>query len=278
VSLIYFIAVSGIPVLAAFIAGWSSNNKYSVFGAMRIVAMTISYEVPLVMSLLSVALVTSSLSLQGIVLWQKEFDIWLVFVMPLAFLIFFVCTSAELNRTPTDIAEAESEIVAGYLTEYSGMQWGLSYGMDIGYALASSAFAATLFLGGWTFWGLEDYVPSWLIFILKTQLFYLIFIWTRGTLPRLRIDQLMTFAWKFMLPLALINLLIVATEKVIWTQGELGDAMVFAWAAINIVLCVALLYGWMKLMGYRPERTPIRARLVKDATGYVPLPNARGGR
>jgi NADH-quinone oxidoreductase subunit H len=278
VSLIYFIAVSGIPVLAAFMAGWSSNNKYSLFGAMRIVAMSISYEVPLVMSLLAVALFTGSLSLQGIVLWQRDFDIWLVFVMPLAFIIYFVCVSAELNRTPTDIAEAESEIVAGYLTEYSGMQWGLFYGMDIGYALAASAFAATLFLGGWSFWGLEDWVPSWLIFILKTQLFYTVFIWTRGTLPRLRIDQLMTFAWKFMLPLALINLLIVATEKVIWTESDIGEGLVFAWAALNIVLSVALLFAWMKLMGYKPERVPTKPRMVKDATGYVPVPNPRGGR
>jgi NADH-quinone oxidoreductase subunit H len=227
---------------------------------------------------LGVALFARSLSLQEIVLWQKEFDIWLIFVQPLAFGIFFICTSAELNRTPTDIAEAESEIVAGYLTEYSGMQWGLFYGMDIGYALASSAFASTLFLGGWSMWGLDQWVPPWLIFILKTQMFYLVFIWTRGTLPRLRIDQLMTFAWKFLLPLALINLLIVATEKVIWTQGELDDAIVFAFAAVNIVLAVALVYAWTRLMGYRPGRVPTKPRLVNEATGHVPVAGARGGR
>jgi NADH-quinone oxidoreductase subunit H len=271
-------AVSGLPVLGAFMAGWSANNKYSLFGAMRIVAMTISYEVPLVMALLGVALFTGSISLQGIVLWQSEFDIWLIFVMPLAFIIYFICVSAELNRTPTDIAEAESEIVAGYLTEYSGMQWGLFYGMDIGYALAASAFASTIFLGGWTFWGLEEYVPSWVIFILKTQAFYLIFIWTRGTLPRLRIDQLMTFAWKFMLPLALINLLVLATEKIIWTDADLGEGFVFAWAALNIVLSGILLVAWTKVMGYRPERVPTRPRMVREATGYVPVTNPRGGR
>lgn len=278
VSLIYFMAVSGLPVLGAFMAGWSANNKYSLFGAMRIVAMTISYEVPLVMALLGVALFTGSISLQGIVLWQSEFDIWLIFVMPLAFIIYFICVSAELNRTPTDIAEAESEIVAGYLTEYSGMQWGLFYGMDIGYALAASAFASTIFLGGWTFWGLEEYVPSWVIFILKTQAFYLIFIWTRGTLPRLRIDQLMTFAWKFMLPLALINLLVLATEKIIWTDADLGEGFVFAWAALNIVLSGILVVAWTKVMGYRPERVPTRPRMVREATGYVPVTNPRGGR
>lgn len=276
VSLIYFLAVSSLPVLGAFMAGWSANNKYSLYGAMRIVAMAISYEVPLVMGLLGVALLSSTLSLQGMVVWQKDVHLWMIFLQPIAFAIYFICVSAELNRTPADIAEAESEIVAGYLTEYSGMQWGLFYGMDIGYALAAAAFASTVFLGGWSMWGLEEYVPSWLIFAVKTQLFYLLFLWTRGTLPRLRIDQLMAFAWKFLLPLALLNLLIVATEKVIWTQQELGDGIVFLFAPINIVAAAALVYAWARVNGYRPENTPKKPRMVKDATGYIPA--SGGGR
>ncbi|MCA9831101.1 MAG: NADH-quinone oxidoreductase subunit NuoH [Dehalococcoidia bacterium] len=276
VSLIYFLAVSSLPVLGAFMAGWSANNKYSLYGAMRIVAMAISYEVPLVMSLLGVALLSSTLSLQGMVFWQKDVHLWMIFLQPIAFAVYFICVSAELNRTPADIAEAESEIVAGYLTEYSGMQWGLFYGMDIGYALAAAAFASTVFLGGWSMWGLEEYVPSWLIFAVKTQLFYLLFLWTRGTLPRLRIDQLMAFAWKFLLPLALLNLLIVATEKVIWTQEELGDGIVFLFAPINIVAAAVLVYAWAKVNGYRPENTPKKPRMVKDATGYIPA--SGGGR
>ncbi|MEX2081477.1 MAG: NADH-quinone oxidoreductase subunit NuoH [Dehalococcoidia bacterium] len=270
-SLLYFMAVTSLPVLAAFMAGWSHNNKYSLFGSMRIVAMAISYEIPLVLGLLGVVLFTGTLSLNEMVRWQREFDIPLIAVQPIAFALFFIGASAELNRTPTDIAEAESEIVAGYLTEYSGMKWGLFYGMDIGYALASSALAATVFLGGWWFFGLEKWVPPWIIFIAKTHLFYMVFIWTRGTLPRLRIDQLMAFAWKFMLPLALLNLLIAATERTIWVQNEdLSENIVYVFGAINIIGAAVLVVAWARLMGYRPENVPTRPRLVKEATGYHP--------
>ena len=277
VALIYFIAISALPVLAAFMAGWGSNNKYSLYGAMRVVAMSVSYEVPLVLSLLAIVVFSSTMSLQGIVLFQDDVNLWLVFMMPLAFLIYFISVSAELNRTPTDIAEAESEIVAGYLTEYSGMKWGLFYGMDIGYALAASAFAATVFLGGWSMWGLEEWVPPWMIFIAKTYLFYFVFIWTRGTLPRLRIDQLMAFAWKFLLPLAVFNLFLVALERLLWVENDIGDGIVFAFAAFNFVASVAAAYVWARLLGYRPERIPTKPRLVREAGGYVPVEGEAGG-
>ncbi len=280
VALFYFLAVSSIPVIASFMAGWSANNKYSLYGAMRIVAMTISYEVPLVLALLGVVLFTDTLSLQSMVHFQKDNHIWLAMLQPLAFVIYFICVTAELNRTPLDIAEAESEIVAGYLTEYSGMKWGLFYGMDIGYALAASAFAATVFLGGWSFWGLDEYLPPWMLFIGKVHLFYFLFIWTRGTLPRLRIDQLMTFAWKFMLPVALINLFVVATESIIWTKATDGARdwqMLYAFVIANVAIAVAVVYGWAKLLGYRPDRDPTRPRLVSEARGYVPIGSEKGG-
>ncbi|MBE7519444.1 MAG: NADH-quinone oxidoreductase subunit NuoH [Thermoflexaceae bacterium] len=277
VAILYFLAVSSIPVLTTFMAGWSHNNKYSLFGAMRVVAMTISYELPLVLGMLGVVLFTGTLALQGTVLWQKELDIWLVFLQPIAFAIFFISASAELNRTPTDIAEAESEIVAGYLTEYSGMKWGLFYGMDIGYAIAAAAFGVTVFLGGWTLFGLEKWVPPWIIFIGKTHLFYFLFIWTRGTLPRLRIDQLMTFAWKFMLPIALLNLALVATERMFWIEQEADDSIVYAFAIINIIAAAAAVYGWSRALGYRPEETPLRPRLVSEAGGFVPLESGGEG-
>ena len=277
VALLYYLAISSLPVLASFMAGWSHNNKYSLFGSMRIVAMAISYEVPLVMGLLGVVLFTGTLSLNEMVLWQRENHIWLVFLQPLAFAIYFICVSAELNRTPTDIAEAESEIVAGYLTEYSGMKWGLFYGMDIGYALAASAFGATVFLGGWSFFGLDKWVPPWMILIGKTHLFYFLFIWTRGTLPRLRIDQLMSFAWKFMLPVALANLVLVATERMFWVEQGLDKSIVFVFAIINIVAAAAIVYAWARLMGYRAGSTPHRPRLVGEARGYVPVEAGKGG-
>jgi NADH-quinone oxidoreductase subunit H len=271
VSLMYFLAVSSLPVIATFMAGWSSNNKYSLFGAMRIVSMAISYESPLVLALLGAVVMTGTISLSGMVGWADRFDIWMVFVQPLALAIYFICVSAELNRTPVDIAEAESEIVAGYLTEYSGMKWGLFYGMDIGYALAASGFAVTVFLGGWTFFGLEQWVPGWLIFIAKTHLFYFLFIWTRGTLPRLRADQLMAFAWKFLLPLGVFNLLIVTTERMLWSEQDYAKGLVYVFALVNIVLSVVLVYAWARFNGYRPERTPTRPRLVKQAGGYIPV-------
>lgn len=274
VGLLYFLAISSLPVIANFMAGWSGNNKYSLFGAMRIVAMTISYESPLVLSLLGVVAITGTLSLTGMVLWADEFKIWAGLVSPLALVIYFICVSAELNRTPTDIAEAESEIVAGYLTEYSGMKWGLFYGMDIGYALAASAFAATVFLGGYTLFGLEKWIPGWMIFIGKTHLFYFIFIWTRGTLPRLRSDQLMEFAWKFMLPLALLNLFLLITERMIWAEQDYEKGFIYVFAVVNIVLSVLLVWLWARFNGYKPETIPTRPRLVKEARGYVPTGEA----
>ncbi len=270
-ALIYFLGISSVPVIAAFMSGWSHNNKYSLFGAMRIVAMTISYEVPLVLTLLGAVLFTHTLSLNDMVFWQKDYHIWVVFLQPLAFVIYFICVSAELNRTPTDIAEAESEIVAGYLTEYSGMKWGLFYGMDIGYALAAAAFGATVFLGGWSLFGLDKWIPPWAIIIGKTHLFYFLFIWTRGTLPRLRSDQLMEFGWKFMLPIALANLVVVATERIIWVEQDLDKNIVYLFAVINIVLAVVVVWAWSRFLGYRPERNPKRPRMVGQARGYVPI-------
>jgi NADH-quinone oxidoreductase subunit H len=277
-SLLYFIAVSSIPVLTTFMAGWSHNNKYSLFGAIRIVAMTISFEVPMVLALLGMALMMGTINLQDMVLFQKHFHIWMVVVEPLAIGIYFICVSAELNRTPTDIAEAESEIVAGYLTEYSGMKWGLFYGMDIGYAIAASCFAATVFFGGWSLFGLDQWVPPWIIFIVKVYAFYSLFIWTRATLPRLRSDQLMEFAWKYLLPLALFNIFVVATERMLWSKADFGRGWIYVFAVINIALFVAAIPIWARLIGYRPERTPTRARLVREAGGYVPLsPTAAPG-
>ena len=278
-ALIYFLAVASIPVLSTFMAGWSANNKYSLFGAMRIVAMTISYEVPLVLALLGVVLLTGTLSLQGMVFWAKEYHWWVGLTQPIALLIYFICVSAELNRTPVDIAEAESEIVAGYLTEYSGMKWGLFYGMDIGYALAASAFAATVFLGGWSFFGLDKWIPTWMIIIGKTHLFYFLFIWTRGTLPRLRIDQLMSFAWKFMLPVALLNLVLVATEQQIWSDAfDNEKVFVYLFSIVNWAFAGGVVYFWSRFLGYRPESQTTKPRLVNKASGYVPVPGARGGR
>lgn len=282
VSLLYFVAITSLPVISMFMAGWSANNKYSLFGAMRVVSMVISYEVPLVTVLLTAVVISSGtppgldvgfngLALQSMVEWADHYKIWIGIFSPITLAIYFICVSAELNRTPTDIAEAESEIVAGYLTEYSGMKWGLFYGMDIGYAIGASAFAVTVFLGGWSLFGLEEIIPPWLIFIGKVYLFYFLFIWTRGTLPRLRADQLMAFAWKFLLPVAIFNLIIIATERMLWSDQDYEKYLAWVFAAINIVISIALVWGWSKLMGYNRAETPVRPRLVKEAGGFIPV-------
>ena len=143
--------------------------------------------------------------------------------------------------------------------------------LNIGYALAASAFGATVFLGGWSFFGLDKWIPPYLLLVGKVYLFYFVFIWTRGTLPRFRIDQLMTLAWKYLLPVALINLVLVATERQLWFEGDYKQYLLYVFAVVNIAAAVGILIGWAKVLGYKPEKNPTRARLVKNATGYVPL-------
>ena len=161
VGVLFLVAVSGTGVLVIFMAGWSSNNKYALFGAMRAVAMSISYEIPMVLALLTLVVFSGTMSINGIVEWQQQEDVIFILLFPLAAIAFFFSASAELNRTPADISEAESEIVAGYHTEYSGMRFGLFYAVELGNTMVISAFVATFFLGGWWLWGLEQWVPSW---------------------------------------------------------------------------------------------------------------------
>src|SRR6185503_15070233 len=187
-----------------------------LLGAMRVIAMAISYEIPMVLALLAPVIFAGTMSIPGIVDWQRNYDVWLAFMLPMPVLIYAVAATAELNRTPADIAEAESEIVAGFHTEYSGMKFGLFYAVELINSLAVSGIMASLFFGGWWLFGLDKYFPAWLIFIGKVYFFYFGLIWLRGTLPRLRIDQLMAFAWKMLLPISLLNIGIVAVEVLIW--------------------------------------------------------------
>jgi NADH-quinone oxidoreductase subunit H len=177
----------------------------------------------------------------------------------------------EINRTPTDISEAESEIVAGYHTEYSGIKFGLFYAAEYFAGFAIAAIAVTLFLGGWTLWGLEEWVPGWMIFLAKLYGFFFLFIWMRGTLPRLRVDQLMAFAWKFMLELLFIHIFLVGLEILIWQETGAPAALVLPiFAVVNWALAIALLIGWARMMGHlRPERRAKRALLVKEVGTIV---------
>lgn len=216
-GLLFFFAVGAASELAVFMAGWSSRNKYALLGAMRAVAQMVSYEIPLILSTVTVVMITGTLSPVKIVEAQAAhgglLPDWFVFTPWgfAGFVLFLIAANAEANRSPFDLPEGESELVAGYFTEYSGFKFALFFLAEYLGLFAVSGLGITLFLGGWQApFAALDFVPSWAWFFAKLLGLILLFIWTRGTLPRLRVDQLMNFAWKFMLPLALINLLTAA--------------------------------------------------------------------
>jgi len=288
IGLLYFFAVGGLSVVGLLMAGWSSYNKYSLLGGLRAAAQVVSYEIPLTLSVVGLLLLAGTMSLNQITLNQSGwFTNWYVFQQPLGALIFFIAATAEANRTPFDLTEADSEIVAGFATEYSGMRFGFFFFAEYVNVFIISALTVTLFFGGWnapfpwpwpmdivadpTTWGIGlllfvgivpvlltlafatplwlassrikgwqaliggfvlanlfivaiigawayiglDWVAGILWFMLKTYVFVFTFVWMRGTLPRVRIDQLMDFAWKWLLPAALLNLFVTATAIVV---------------------------------------------------------------
>lgn len=262
VGIVYLFAMSSLAALAVFIGGYGSNNKYALFGSMRVIAMLVTYEIPIVLSLLGVVMFAGTMNLQGIVLFSDEHWVLMVMLQPLAFLIYFLSSSAELNRTPADLAEAESEIAGGYHVEYSGMKFGLYYAAELINAVAVSAIIATVFLGGWWLYKIDEIVPGWMIVIGKIYAVYFIFVWTRGTLPRFRIDQLLAFAWKWMTPMAIINILVVATEVMIWEETGWSAAVILpASIVINGALAGLLIVGWVRTMAPRFQRFPDRLRM-----------------
>ena len=216
-GLLFFFAIGASTELSVFMAGWSSRNKYSLLGAMRAVAQMISYEVPLLMSSVAVVMITGSLSLNKIVAAQNQYTWglphWYIFTPwgLAAFIMYAIAATAETNRSPFDLPEGESELVAGYHTEYSGFKFALFFLGEYLAMFSISGLGTTLFLGGWSApFEFLGFVPSWFWFFSKMMLSIFVFIWMRGTLPRLRQDQLMNFAWKFVLPLTLLNLMVTA--------------------------------------------------------------------
>jgi NADH-quinone oxidoreductase subunit H len=212
-GLLYFFAVGSMVELAVFMAGWSSRSKYSLLGAMRAVAQMISYEVPMVLASVVIIMAAGSLSLVSIVDKQTGYTAglphWFVFTPWgfTGFVLFMIAATAESNRSPFDLPEGESEIIAGYYIEYSGFKFALFFLGEYLGMFASSGLAITLFLGGWSApFSLLTWIPSYVWFFAKLLVFIAAFIWVRGTLPRLRMDQLMGLAWKFMLPMTLLNL------------------------------------------------------------------------
>jgi NADH-quinone oxidoreductase subunit H len=211
VGLLYYIAVSGITTVGVVAAGWASNNKYALLGAMRSAAQMISYEIPLVMSVIGIVLLTGSLNLIDIVEAQETWAF--IIKQPLAFVIFLIAATAELNRTPFDLPEAESELIAGFHVEYSGFRWAFFMLAEYVYLFAMAALISVLFLGGWMPIPYLEFIPGVVWFSLKFMFVIFLMIWFRGTFPRVRADQLMEFGWKVLLPLALANIFITAILK-----------------------------------------------------------------
>jgi NADH-quinone oxidoreductase subunit H len=251
-GLLFYFAMGASTELSVFMAGWSSRNKYSLLGAMRAVAQMISYEVPLLLSSVTVVMIAGSLSLTKIVEAQSGYSWglphWYIFTPWgfAGFLMYAIATTAETNRSPFDLPEGESELVAGYHTEYSGFKFALFFLGEYVAMFSISGLGTTLFLGGWSApFSFLTWVPSWIWFFSKLMLSIFVFIWMRGTLPRLRQDQLMNFAWKFVLPMCLLNLLVTG----LWRF--MGDGWL-RWVVCSAILLLA--YAGLGLGEMRRQR------------------------
>src|SRR5213593_4730585 len=217
-GVLFFFAVGSSTELAVFMAGWGSNNKYSMLGAMRAIAQMISYELPLIITVLPVVMIVGSLNPDKIVGAQAAYSLgfiphWFVFTPwgATAFILFFVSGLVESNRTPFDVPEGESEIVAGHMTEYSGFKYATFFMAEYLGMFAISGLGVTLFLGGWHApAGALEFLPSYVWFFAKLSALLFVYVWVRGTLPRIRVDQMMNFAWKFMLPMAFTSIIAAA--------------------------------------------------------------------
>ena len=229
IGIFYLIAVTSLVVVGILMAGWASNNKWSLLGGMRSAAQIVSYEIPAGLAVLTIIFVAGTMSMQGIIKAQgwAPWD-WFLFYNPFtfaAFFLYFTAALAEGNRTPFAIPEAESELVAGYVTEYSGMRFLFFFFAEWGNLYVIGAVAATLFLGGWQVPPITDQpvvlgILQFVVFFLKAYLWVFVAMWVRGTLPRVRVDQLMSLCWKYMVPLSFICLLGTAAWMVIWPSGN----------------------------------------------------------
>ncbi len=235
VGLLWILSISSLSVYGIVLGGWSSGNRYSLLGSLRSAAQMVSYETSLGLALSGTLMWAGTLSMVGIVHAQLNQGIWFVFAQPLGFVLYFIAGIAEVNRAPFDLPEAEQELTAGYLTEYSGLRWSLYQMAEYINMITVSAVASTLFFGGWSFFGFGlERIPglSILIFLVKVAIFLFLFIWIRATLPRIRYDRLMRLGWTLLLPLAVLNVVITATVVALgwpwWINGVAGLAIILA--------------------------------------------------
>ncbi len=327
-GIIYYVAMSSIDVVGVIMAGWSSNNKYSLIGGLRSAAQMISYELPLVLALVSVVMLTSALagspgypgssgvgtiSIKEIIDFQNAWPkngigipvldfifkgftpwAWFFLVQPLMIIVYYICGLAETNRAPFDLPEAESELVAGYLTEYSGMRWALFFLGEYGNMTIVSAIATALFLGGWSGpgvayltglggfgWGLLGNLLGVVYFIIKVYLLCFVFIWVRSTLPRLRADQLMQFAWLILIPITLFNILLTGLIYLVVSSLALGNLTNLAFLVVVGIVNWAMLFAFIWIVRRATSATTRRAlapaiRAQRRATPATQIPERAG--
>jgi NADH-quinone oxidoreductase subunit H len=260
IGVIFLVAITSFTTLSILLGGWASRNKYSLVGALRAAAQMISYEIPMILGLLIVAMIVGSMRVDTIVAFQAGYE-WIVFYAPFTFLIFYIASIAELNRGPFDLPESESELVSGYGTEYSGMRFGMFFLNEYAGMTIMSMVAVTLFFGGWMgpgadaiqFWGVSWIGLFW--FLLKTYILVFLFVWIRLSLPRLQVDQLMGFAWKILIPLGLANILVTAAI-ILWIPSWKWGLAVFGW--ISLLAFVVLFDPLLKRrLRKQRERQPV---------------------
>ncbi|HCI79856.1 MAG TPA: NADH-quinone oxidoreductase subunit NuoH [Ktedonobacter sp.] len=232
IGILWILSISSLAVYGIVLGGWASGNRYSLLGSLRSAAQMVSYETSLGLALSGVLMFAGTLSMVGIIRAQLNMGIWFIFAQPLGFVLYIIAGVAEVNRAPFDLPEAEQELTAGYLTEYSGLRWSLYQMAEYINMITVSAVASTLFLGGWSLFGLTNLFPGFsiIIFLIKVALFLFLFIWLRATLPRIRYDRLMRLGWQTLLPLAVLNVIITAITVALglpwWVSGILGLAVV----------------------------------------------------
>jgi NADH-quinone oxidoreductase subunit H len=270
VGAIYFVAVSSFGTLAILFAGWSSNNKYALVAGFRVVAQLVSYEVPLVLSLLVPVLLTGSMNMQSIVAAQRQG--WYFILAPISMLLFFISSTAEVGRSPFDLLEADSEIVAGYNIEYSGMRFAMFFLGEWIHAFTICALTATLFFGGW----LGPYVSEVpalgvLYFFIKMFAIYFVHVWIRTTMPRLRIDHLLDFNWKFLVPLALGNLVVMSLVKRLLNpiEGNPADPVLQGAVFFGVNLLMAVITIWILGSVARRARQLEEARRLRSVVAVA---------
>jgi NADH-quinone oxidoreductase subunit H len=277
VGVLYVVAVGAISTLGIIMAGWSSNNKYALLGAFRTVAQMVSYEVPMVISLLVPVILARSMGLKDIVDNQR---IWFIVVAPIAAILFLVSNIAELGRAPFDLTEAESEIVAGFHIEYTGMKFGLFYAGELLHALTIGAIFSTLFLGGWRGPGATAFpIFGVFWFFLKAFFMYWVIMWIKYTFPRIRIDHMLNLNWKFFTPLALIVLIVTAIlDKIlprdnllIFTLGMLLANLVIIWITLQFLNSRARIER-KRVAEPKPIATPQQSQVRPQTPAAAPQP------